>query len=356
MSPIKSSKALVGHIVFNAAYFSYEIGMLYAYTEEMIYFWDIFWHLILNVSLFYAHALFVLPHANRQSNRIKKIGTAALLIAAEVTLFFIFKYLLAQTYVYFEVNTTRPYVGFLPFLRDTSWRFVNITGLGFGYWFAANLINKQREVAFLEHQRLKDLLKHETAKSDLVIMENDLLRSKVNFHFLFNTLNYLYDSVNEINTKAGEAVLGLSHILHFGLSSPPGGRVQLEDELNYVIAVFNISKLKSHGRCYIDYQFNGEAEDLTIIPMSLIPLAENIMKYAELKDPKFPAKFHCNINQGALKIEITNKKRKYISPIGYGLGLSSTKKRLEMAYPNQYQLDIADSADEYKLTLNIKLL
>ncbi|WP_256006823.1 sensor histidine kinase [Pedobacter deserti] len=350
------SKVLLRHILAIIAYFSYEVGMLYAYTGEMVYFTDALWHLMVNLCLFYTIALTILPAANRQDSQVTRIAIGAVLLLLAFLGFFVLKYLLSQLYALFSVETTRPYVEFLGFLRDTLWRFINISGLSFGYWFAANALEKQREVANLEQQRLTEQLIHETARRELIAIENDLLKSKINHHFLFNTLNYLRNTIKKVDMKAGEALLGLSDIFHYTLSTPADGRVNLSEELNYVRAVFNISKLKSRGNLFVDFSVTGDPGNLQIIPLVLITLCENMLKYAELSDPDHPARFECVINDQTLKINISNKKRAQKNPISYGIGMRNTEKRLALAYGDSYHLKINQTLERYQLTLTIHLL
>lgn len=349
-------KTLLRHIAFVTAYFSYEIGMLYAYSGEMIFFWDAFWHLLVNVSLFYFNALVILAYADRKTGRLNRIITAIVLIALEFFAFLLMKYLLSRVYIHFQVETTHPYIDFNIFLRDTTWRFIYISGLSFGYWFAVSSHEKQKQLAEMEQHRLRELAAQEIIKRELVAIENDFLKSQINSHFLFNTLNYLHESVQDLNQTAGDALIGLSDILRYSLSTPSGGKVKLKHELKHITAVFNISRLKSAGKFYVDFSINGEPGDLMIIPLVMITLSENLLKYAELRDPASPATFTCNIEAGVLHIEILNNKRKYVSPIGYGIGIKNTKKRLDTAYAGRYVLDIKDTKFTYQLKLTIPLL
>jgi two-component system, LytTR family, sensor kinase len=348
-------KVIGRHIAFVAAYFLYEIGMLYAYTGEGIYFWDVFWHLLVNLCLFYFTAHYLLEYASSFATAPQRLGLGIILLALEFSAFLLLKYLLAQAYIYFEVRTTNPYVGFNNFLRDTFWRFITVNGLSFTYWFFMASSKKQRQVALLEQARLKDLADQEIAKREFVTVENAFLKSQINSHFLFNTLSYLHSAVLHTNKDAGETILRLSDIMRYSLSTPSGGKVKLKEEIQHISDIFEISTLKSAGRLHIDYRTTGAPGELEIIPLVLVTLAENVLKYADLKVEASPAQFHCNIEQSLLTIKISNNKRKFVSPIGHGIGLKNTEKRLSRAYPNKYELHILNSELSYQLTLTIQL-
>jgi len=348
-------KVIGRHIAFIAAYFLYEIGMLYAYTGEGIYFWDIFWHLLVNLFLFYFTAHFLLEYASSFPSTFLRMGSGIILLALEFSIFLLLKYLLAQAYITFEISTTSPYGGFSSFLRDTFWRFITVNGLSVTYWLWMASDKKKQQVALLEQTRLKDLADREIAKREFITVENAFLKSQINSHFLFNTLSYLYSTVLDTNKDAGDTILRLSSIMRYSLSSPSGGKVKLKEEIAHISDIFDISTLKSAGRLHIDFRVTGTPDELEIIPLILITLAENILKYAELKTQTNPAQFHCNIEGSLLTIKILNNKRKFISPIGHGIGLKNTEKRLALAYQDKYKLDIQDSESSYQLTLSIQL-
>ncbi|RZJ76925.1 MAG: hypothetical protein EOO45_00465 [Flavobacterium sp.] len=348
-------KIVVRHIVCITAYFTYEIGMLYAYTGEMVYFPDAFGHLIVNLCLFYTNALLILPYSSRMIGCVKRICVALFFLTIAFLLFMGLKYVLAAGYELFHIETTRPYIDFSSFLRDIVWRFIYVSGLSFGYWFAATSVNKQHRLAKVEQEKLQFQLANQTAKNKLIAVENDLLKSKINFHFLFNTLSYLYDSVKKVDSTAGEALMDLSEILRYSISTPSDGKVRLQEELRYVHSMFKISSLKSGGKIFIDYSVSGRPGNLNIIPMVLVTLCENVLKYAELREQKSPAYFKCTVKETTFTIQIANKKRKSVPPISYGMGMRNTEQRLQIAYPGKYRLDVDNDKDYYQLKLIIQL-
>ncbi|WP_449436747.1 histidine kinase [Pedobacter steynii] len=262
-------KIIGRHIAFIAAYFLYEAGMLYAYSGDWINFWDAFWHLLVNLCLFYGNAHLLLACASSFSTALQRMAASILLIVLEFSVFLLLKYLLSQAYVEFEITTTRPYEDFNRFLRDTIWRFIYVSGLSFAYWLHITSNRKQRQVALLEQGRLKDLADREIAKREFISIENAFLKSQINSHFLFNTLNYLYNSVQDLNKDAGDTILRLSSIMRYSLNTPSGGKVKLKEEIQHVRDIFEISTLKSAGRAYIDFSIQGNPAELEIIPLVL---------------------------------------------------------------------------------------
>lgn len=343
------------HLAVIAAYYLYEIGMLYAYTGKGVYFWDALIHLVVNLCLFYFHAHLVLDYSERRAGRLASAGSAIVLILLEFLVFLLVKYLLNMLFARLGIPTTRPYAGWEPFLRDVIWRFIYLMGLSSAYWFALSSMRKQRRLSELEVIRLRELAQQELTKSELLATENAFLKSQISSHFLFNTLNYLYSSVHDLKSEVGETILHLAAILRYSLNTPVSGKVSLAEELSHVANIFRISELKSAKPLQIDFRVTGAPASLQIIPLVLITLAENMLKYADFFDPQEPARFHCRISAAQLKITLSNKKRRSASPLSSGIGIENIKKRLNLAYQDKYTLNIIDSAPRYQLELIISL-
>ncbi|MEJ2881400.1 sensor histidine kinase [Pedobacter sp. GR22-6] len=348
-------RTIGGHILFIAAYYSYEAGMLYSYTNHIINFWDGFWHLLINLGLFYLNALVVLRSASKFPSNVQRLLAGVVLISIEFFSFLLIKYVLVQLFAAYQVATTNPYETYPLFLKDTIWRFIHVTGLSFGYWYALNASQRQQEVLLLEQQRLRDLAQQEITKREFVTVENAFLKSQINSHFLFNTLNFIYSSVQSLSKEAARTIIGLSDILRYSLSTPADGKVMLSEELQHINAIFDVSRLKNPKHFHLNFSVSGDPDQLQIIPLALITLAENVLKYADLKDIQSPAEFSCIIKDSTLTVSINNKKRKNISPFSYGIGLKNTTQRLVTAYGNQFQLKIDNSENQYQLKLTLHL-
>jgi two-component system LytT family sensor kinase len=354
MKVAPSLKIFGRHMVFIAAYYFYEIGMLYVYTGQGVYFWDALVHLAINLCFFYFNAHFVLSFISSRSTGLKVAFYATVFIPAEFLSFLAFKYLVAQLYVHFGIEATHPYVNWERFLRDVIWRFIYLFGLSSAYWFAISSSEKQRALAALEHLRLKELAEQESVKAEMLKTENAYLRSQINSHFLFNTLSYVYSSVQD-RKEVGETILHLSDILRYSFKTTATGKVKLEEEIEHIQHIFSISRLKSSKPLQLDFSITGEPGGRQIIPLLLITLTENMLKYADFHDPFQPAKFHCLMENSSLTIRIHNKKRPSVSPFSNGIGMKNTKKRLNLAYQDNYSLKVIDSATLYELELIIPL-
>lgn len=348
-------KTLSKHAAFVTAYFLYETGMLYAYTGVWIYFWDTLWHLLINLTLFYFNAQVVLTYCNSVQSNKKRLFYTLILIAIEFLSFLFIKYILAITYIQFEIKGTNPYTGFNRLLLDTIWRLIYIMGLSFAYWFALNALKKQRELNELESIRLREIAARENAEKQTIEAENAFLKSQINSHFLFNTLNFLHNSVQKISEQAGETIIYLSRIMRYALDLPYGGKVNLHDELEHIHNLIQINKLKSNGKFYIEFKAPNETKSLRIIPLILITITENLFKHGNLKDETNPALILCDIDDHILNFKVSNKKRNARSHFNHGIGLENIRKRLELAYGEKYHLTEVNQIGHYEISLTVTL-
>lgn len=355
MNIMSRLKTLSLHAAFITAFVFYEVGMLYAYTGTWAYFWDTTWHLLINLSLFYGNALIILPFAASLSSRKRIFIYSVLFICLEFGVFLSLKYALQMIYIFLNIDSTNPHRWRDALLLDTTWRFIQIMGFSFTYWFFVSRNKKQRQVDELERMRLKDLADQEAAQNQLIASENAFLKSQVNSHFLFNTLSFLHSSVQQLSSEAGETILYLSKIMRYSLETPYNGKVKLSEELEHIQNIIKIYRLRTKGRFYIDFRIDGEIENLQIIPLVLITLVENIFKYGDLKNPDHPATIILSIDNDMLRLHIANKKRIAPSSFSYGIGLENVRKRLAYAYGDQYALTESHTKNDYQLELIIKL-
>jgi len=113
------------------------------------------------------------------------------------------------------------------------------------------------------------------------ISELALLRSQVNPHFFFNTLNNIYSLVYQKSDDAPEAVMKLSSIMRYMLYDATTDKVLLEKEIEYLKSFIELEKLRLRNKDFVSLTINGSSEGLTIAPMILIPFVENAFKHAK---------------------------------------------------------------------------
>ena len=210
-------------------------------------------------------------------------------------------------------------------------------------------------IEWFRHQSEKLELKTQTMRSEL-----KFLRSQINPHFLFNTLNSLYALTLKKSDDAPEIVLKLSEMMRYMLYECNERRVPLFKEIAYVKNYIDLEKLRQHNQVDININIDGEVNNQTIAPLILIPFIENSFKHGLNSQIKHG---YVNIdlvltdnhlNFTVKNSKLSNEPRKDYKKSG-GIGLVNVKRRLNLIYPDQYHLKIRNEPNNYTVTLDLKL-
>lgn len=182
-------------------------------------------------------------------------------------------------------------------------------------------------------------------------LELDLIKSQLNPHFLFNTLNNIDVLIQKDAAKASVYLNQLSDILRFVLYETKTPQIPIRQELQYIDKYIELQKIRTMHPEYIHYQVEGEARDRLVEPMLFIPFIENAFKHAEKKvEDAIRVKF--TLDQDRIVFVCENKYREG-SASGGGLGDSLIRRRLALLYPGRHQLHISTADNIYKATLTL---
>ena len=193
-------------------------------------------------------------------------------------------------------------------------------------------------------------LKNEKEKTELLH-----LKSQVNPHFFFNTLNNLY-GLMEKDSKEREMVLKLSDMMRYSIYEGQKDWVSLKQELDYLKNYIELQGIRYHKKS--DVQFNSEIENpqAKIMPLLFIILVENAFKHG-LENLEKDAYIHINLTEKDNNVNfiIENNFELQQTPNTEGIGLKNLKRRLELVYPNKHALSFDVTANSYTVKLSLKL-
>lgn len=181
-----------------------------------------------------------------------------------------------------------------------------------------------------------------------------LLKSQINPHFFFNTLNNLYGLTVEKSDDAPNVVLKLSDMMRYTIYMGKEDLVPLKDEVEYLHNYIELHKIRYQKK--VDIRFtHSNISDLKIAPLLYIIALENAFKHGVEKLTE-NAYIHINISTDAENIlfEIENNFEKPTTEIDSGIGLDNLKQRLQLLYPKKHQLTIKKNDSVYKLSLKLE--
>lgn len=197
--------------------------------------------------------------------------------------------------------------------------------------------------------------KKNQAQQEKLATELNLLKMQVSPHFLFNSLNSIYSLTVKQSEKAPTAVVKLSELLRYMIYQAKKDTVLLSEELAYLKNFIELQRLRLADDISINYQVDVQEQALEIEPMLLIPIIENCFKHGV--SYKEPAEINIQIEMQENDLclitsnQIFPKKKDESS----GFGLENLKKRLNLRYPDLYQLKIEETGKDFNVDFRIKL-
>ncbi len=208
---------------------------------------------------------------------------------------------------------------------------------------------------WLESQREKQELQSQTLQSEL-----KFLKSQINPHFLFNTLNSLYALTLKKSDLAPEIVLKLSEMMRYMLYECNEREVPLSKEINYLENYLELEKIRQGKKMNIDFKMEGEIRNQKIAPLMFIPFIENSFKHG-LSNQISNGYVNINLKVDGQQVYMTienSKAASLPSPSGKrsgGIGLKNVRRRLNLLYPEHYKLAIEEDPNTYTVKLEIDL-
>ncbi len=196
----------------------------------------------------------------------------------------------------------------------------------------------------------------ETIRSQQLESELSFLKNQVNPHFLFNTLNNLYIQSKK-KEDISDSLMSFSDLLRYQIYETKNDLVALQKEVDYLE---NYLQLEKKRRSNLDIQIKTKISNphIKIAPLLFLPLVENAVKYSQ-KSNSASSYITLSIEEenGQLLFIVKNSKGRIseIKTPDSGIGIPNVKKRLNLIYPDKYDLSIQDQQDDYQATLKINL-
>jgi sensor histidine kinase YesM len=183
------------------------------------------------------------------------------------------------------------------------------------------------------------------------------LKSQLNPHFLFNTLNNIYSLIDIDSAQAQKAVHGLSHLLRYVLYESSQPTVPLEKEIDFVRNYVELMRLRLTEQVTLTTDYSIENNSLPVAPLIFITLIENAFKHGVSNDE--PSFINLSIHQqeGRISCRISNSyfpKDKEQDKSGSGIGIPNLSRRLELLYPSRHIFTYGKEGNEYRTVLDLQ--
>ncbi len=267
-----------------------------------------------------------------------------LLYAIGLVVCFGFYVIVKNTHDYYlTVFTGKPA---LPFWRYSFYNFSIAM-----FYMAFSLALFLSKEWYFQRERLRQL------EVEKLNTELEYLKSQINPHFLFNSLNTIFFQIDKTNQNARNTLTKFSDMLRFQLYECNGHEMVLEKEIHYLRNYVDLQRLRRDDKYQIDFETQGDSREFTCAPLLLMPLVENAFKYlSHFPEGNNRVSITIRNDDQAMEAKIINTKEIRMlekKEVG-GIGLKNLRRRLELQYPGTHELEINDGKTEFEVILRIK--
>jgi len=190
--------------------------------------------------------------------------------------------------------------------------------------------------------------------------EIKFLKSQINPHFLFNTLNNLFSMAQgKGNDELADGISKLSGMMRYMLYDSNEERVPLSKEITYLEECITLNKLRyADEEVIITFDHTGQTADISIAPMLFIPFVENAFKYGVAIGQRAAIQILIAVSGEKLTFTCVNTDYSFIKKMEMeisGIGLENVRRRLELVYPDKHRLKINNEDGKFMVNLEIDL-
>ena len=188
--------------------------------------------------------------------------------------------------------------------------------------------------------------------------ELNFLKSQINPHFLFNSINAVYFLIDKHNTEARDALHKFSGMLRYQLYEMNGDNIPIEKEIAYLKDYVDLQKLRKDAQYMVEMNCSPEVKGFMIEPLLLVPFVENAFKHlSHHPDRRNFIQLQMSMKNGGFNFNISNSTEasERNSHLHSGIGLSNVKRRLELLYPGRHVLNINGSDTDFKVELQLSI-
>lgn len=285
---------------------------------------------------------------------------------------FVITFIIMATFGYAYIYVILPPLGMVLYGTSSLQHYLKSAILGYVqyfsyallYFYVRELVRKEKHLRKVEADKLQNEL--ETARlkeqelqaqQDKISMEFAFLRAQVNPHFLHNTLNVLYEQAMDYSPDLAANISKLSRIMRYSLDNieQTVDRVPVEQELEQLQLLIDFHRLRFADTKLIHYVMEGNADGQYVPKLSLVTIVENAFKHGDLKDAQHPLEIKVKLEEGIVLFFCRNKKLPNVLNLSsHNIGISNLKKRLNVAFAGQYDMQVKEDECFYEMKLTIK--
>jgi two-component system LytT family sensor kinase len=294
-------------------------------------------------ALFYYCYLFVFPRG------LRHWPTLVLGLLGTPLVFAGIRYVLQEVLMplLFGFNNYYPGTTLVYYLQDNAYYLLPTVVLAGAAVIIRDAFLREKE---RENKLLLQVLEQEKTQAELAF-----LRTQINPHFLYNTLNYLYAEAYPVSEPLAEAVLRLSDLMRYMLHDSPDGQVELSKEVDYLENYLAIYRLRFEQNFCVQFRQVGvPVGGQRVATLLLIPFVENALKHGVVNQAAHPVTIELALpSSDRLGFTVSNRINQHQKDATTGVGLPNIRRRLELLYPGRYTLTVHNDGQTYQTRLEL---
>lgn len=209
------------------------------------------------------------------------------------------------------------------------------------------------------YEKLKEATRIKQLEKETIEHELRFLKAQINPHFLFNSLNSIFQLIDVDTERAKELLAKFSEMLRYHLYETSSEKVPLSLEIDYVRSYTTMEKLRKGKNIEVELNIQPDIGYLEIVPLVVLTFVENAFKHVSnwydrpnrvcisLKKANNQLLFQC--------INTRENESSTIPSDASGIGLTNVRKRLDLIYPNSHQLCTQRQDEQFRVDLSIQL-
>jgi two-component system LytT family sensor kinase len=241
-----------------------------------------------------------------------------------------------------------PNLNFFALVRHQGYSFIILFTFFIAFFYFRDIYVRQREIQLLA-----------AFKTEKIALESSFLKSQVNPHFLFNTLNNIYALSLKKSEQTPIIIERLESLLQYMLYECKAEVVRLADEFTFANSYIELEKLRHRAeQCIVTVNIQGDINNQNIAPLLLINFLENAFKHGtKTSFGNSWINMNVKVSQEQMHFNLENSKPLHITPgpviseYKGGIGLKNVRRRLEILYPGKHELQITDMKDRFDVNL-----
>ena len=186
--------------------------------------------------------------------------------------------------------------------------------------------------------------------------ELDLLKSQIQPHFFFNTLNNLYALVIKKSPNAPDVVLKLSEIMQYVIYDVNEPKISLLKAINYIHSYLELEKLRYGSQIKSNLSIHGNIDEIEIPPLIFLPFIENCFKHGTKNNDDIKVDIAFEVNNNFLYFTVKNTFHNIDEiRVKHGLGIKNVERRLQLLYNKEYTLETKIDNNNFNVYLKLPI-